>query len=766
MFHFNKKFEDKIKDIFDNSSMFNLIAIWGEKGSGKTFLSQSFLQSNGIKYKNIFFSDENVLPFGFDDEISFSLNDENAILMQCSELFAEDYCLYFENMECSDLDSQRVLFELLKYYKNRNKKANVILEYNITVKPDNKICLLANHFLHIDMPDNTIFEKYYKNYFCDSNKNKELFKQILLLSGKNIQDFFAIQKILLSMHVLEKNSGRLIYNDTNTYKLPSNIEDLYIDIFRMQKNYIQNLLLSAAPFSKQIYDAIIYAIYNDYDRLDEYLEELSKQGCFINTNNNSYNKNYKYFKSNFAFSDEYVRKTILGIISPQEINEVIIKYNDYLDKLFCNKSIYNDLHNTEKIILLSMLTKKRHKQLTLSQIQYITELMEYYYKSFMYLNAIKQGEKLLESKVADNLRLNKESHQFWVIYFHSLLAIGNYAPIIDYKDDFEDEDLNYDIAVALYNSGQPLAALNLLEKMQNKAKYFKGHIHILKASIYDWLGESKKSKIEFKRAILYSDNTIKYQIYKRYNMYIDFRIPECREKMQCAIDYYKENNLKQYAECLHNYGTSCIFIKDYENAQKYLSLSVDILNKICANQIYYPLNSLAILYCYNECDYNKATKTILEALKCNIDETFCKLALHNNLFNISISMKDYESAYEEKNVLENIFNTECSNIGNIKNERPDIQHQLRQFYYNCALLFKSENNLSAALEYFKYADKCSKYDSNIVYSIKRNIDDLNKKSTSSRLLDNIKNKHKPAPTELELYIYERNSYLCEIMFWG
>ena len=249
-------------------------------------------------------------------------------------------------------------------------------------------------------------------------------------------------------------------------------------------------------------------------------------------------------------------------------------------------------------------------------------------------------------------------------------------------------------------------------------------------------------------------------------MYIDFRIPECREKMQCAIDYYKENNLKQYAECLHNYGTSCIFIKDYENAQKYLSLSVDILNKICANQIYYPLNSLAILYSYNECDYNRATKTILEALKCNIDESFCKLALHNNLFNISISMKDYESAYKEKNVLENIITTECSNIADIKNQRPDIQHQLRQFYYNCALLFKSENNLSAALKYFKCADKCSKYDSNIIYAIKRNIADLNKKNKSSKFLDKIKNKHKPAPTEIELYIYERDLYLCEIMFWG
>ena len=260
--------------------------------------------------------------------------------------------------------------------------------------------------------------------------------------------------------------------------------------------------------------------------------------------------------------------------------------------------------------------------------------------------------------------------------------------------------------------------------------------------------------------------TFYYLIIKRYNMYIDFRIPECREKMQCAIDYYKENNLKQYAECLHNYGTSCIFIKDYENAQKYLSLSVDILNKICANQIYYPLNSLAILYSYNECDYNRATKTILEALKCNIDESFCKLALHNNLFNISISMKDYESAYKEKNVLENIITTECSNIADIKNQRPDIQHQLRQFYYNCTLLFKSENNLSAALKYFKCADKCSKYDSNIIYAIKRNIADLNKKNKSSKFLDKIKNKHKPAPTEIELYIYERDLYLCEIMFWG
>ena len=411
----------------------------------------------------------------------------------------------------------------------------------------------------------------------------------------------------------------------------------------------------------------------------------------------------------------------------------MVNYNNYLDKLFCNKTIYNNLQNTEKILLLSMLTKKRHKQLTVNQIQYVTELMEYYYKAFLYLNAIKQAENLLENEIIDNLRLNKECHKFWVVYFNSLLAIANYKKIIEYKNCFEDDDLNYDVAVALYNSGYPYEALEQLEKRRNDISKYDGYSHLLKASIYDWLGNNKKSKNEFKKALLNGDDKIKYQIFKRYNMYIDFRIPECRYKMKQAIGYYKENNLKQYAECLHNYGTGCIFIKDYKSAQKYLNLSLDILNKICADQIYYPLNSLAILYCYNKCDYKKATNIIREALKCNINETFCKLALHNNLFNIAINMRDLELAYKEKNSLENIINNECNN--NTNNDRSDIKHQIRQFYYNYALLFKSQNNITKALEYFKKADKCSNYESNVVYSIKRNIFELKKKKTGT-LADN------------------------------
>ena len=115
------------------------------------------------------------------------------------------------------------------------------------------------------------------------------------------------------------------------------------------------------------------------------------------------------------------------------------------------------------------------------------------------------------------------------------------------------------------------------------------------ASIYDWLGNNKKSLDAFKKALTYADDDrLKYQLYKKYSLYIDFRIPECRDKMKSAIEYYELCNLKQYAECLHNYGTGCVIIKDFIEAEKYLKASADILNKICANEIYYPLNSLAI----------------------------------------------------------------------------------------------------------------------------------------------------------------------------
>ena len=87
----------------------------------------------------------------------------------------------------------------------------------------------------------------------------------------------------------------------------------------------------------------------------------------------------------------------------------------------------------------------------------------------------------------------KTSHEFWVVFFNALLAVGDYEKILGYKGQFRDEDLNFSIAVALYNYGQPAEALNLLESELCGTKKHKGDVYNLTASIYDWLGNNKKS---------------------------------------------------------------------------------------------------------------------------------------------------------------------------------------------------------------------------------------------------------------------------------
>ena len=175
---------------------------------------------------------------------------------------------------------------------------------------------------------------------------------------------------------------------------------------------------------------------------------------------------------------------------------------------------------------------------------------------------------------------------------------------------------------------------------------------------------------------------------------------------------------------------------------------------------------MAILYCYNGKKYNAAIKVLKKALKCDIDVAFCELAIHNNLFNIVVNMGDTDFAKSEKSILETLFKKECNELKNIRKERPDIQHQLRQFYYNCALLCKLEGDNENALKYFLKAKESSTYHSILLYAIDKNILDLKPKTGKNSLWSKIKPFKKLAPSELEDWIYKNNSYLCEIMFWG
>ncbi len=758
---FNKDIELELNTFLNNSALFNLIVLWGEKGNGKTFVINSVLQKYNIKRKNIIFLEDNIIPLDSDNNLFTPYKDEDTIFMEFSDLLEKDFCLFFQNMEFCDLDSQKLIHRLIKYHKKNNMKALVILEYNISETPSDILSLLTKNIIFVGKSDDKCFEDFYQHNFYINDQNKKIFNQILKITNKNIQNVFYTIDILQYMGVLCRNGKLLDINPQSNYMLPPNLLDLYIDLFNQLNDYMRRPLISSAPFSKDIYIKIIQAIYNNFDKIDEYLETLCEQNCLITRNDPTHNKNLKYFYSKYTFAGEYARKAILAQTNSTDVKMIIENYYNHLDRLYKNKQIYNSLSDIDKILLLSKLAKKRQGVLTINQVRYITDLMKYYYQNFMYLNVIEQGEILIQSNILSNVQLNKENHMFWIIYFNALLAVGSYQKVLDYNGEFADCDLNYYIGLAFYYYGNPVKALEVVNSLKHTVG-LKGHIHALKASIFDWLGNNKKATEEFKKALRYSNGDLKYQLFKKYSMYIDFRIPECQNKMKEAISYFKTCNLKHYAESLHNYGTGFVFTRNFQCAKEYLTESLKVLDKICANEIYYPLNSLAILCCYNN-DYQLAIAFLEKALKCNVHEKFCLLALHNNLFNIAIHIKNKKMAEYQKSLLENLLNVKTYKNKEIVNQDPDIQHQFRQFYYNCALLYKSDGNWENTILNFEKAYATSKYHSNIVYSIRKNLEvlkDIHTKNKSKII------KKYPEPTELEKFIYDHDSYMCEIMFWG
>ena len=80
---------------------------------------------------------------------------------------------------------------------------------------------------------------------------------------------------------------------------------------------------------------------------------------------------------------------------------------------------------------------------------------------------------------------------------------------------FNDEDLNYYIALAYYNNGSPAQALEIVqqnwtgERLDNS-----GYKNMLLSSIYDWMGDNQASLRQFKLAIkACNQQELKYQLY-------------------------------------------------------------------------------------------------------------------------------------------------------------------------------------------------------------------------------------------------------------
>ena len=369
MNYFNQTAENSLKELFNNTDPFKMIILWGERGNGKTFIAHSVLKELSIKVKDITFFEENILPLNLFEDQSSIIYDEATALMQCSHFFQENYCLFFQNMEFCDLDSERILFRLLKYYKSNEQNACIILEYNVLKEPDDLLCSLSGDKLFIECPDIDCFYQYYAVHFDPTQKTKELYKEVLNITHRNIHNFFSVINALQFMGALYIENNKFVYNKNSTYKMPNNLFDLYIDLFDSLKEYAREPLISTAPFSKQIYTTIIRGIYQNYNTFEEYLKLLSEKGCFIQNANQ--NKDSRLFHAQFIFPDENARNAIIACIDSQKAEGIVSRYYNYLDSLYSNKHIYNSLQDTDKMLLLSTLTKKRQNMIKINQIHYI-----------------------------------------------------------------------------------------------------------------------------------------------------------------------------------------------------------------------------------------------------------------------------------------------------------------------------------------------------------------------------------------------------------
>lgn len=763
---FNLDLKIKLNKFLKNQNdPYQAFLIYGNLGCGKSYTIYEQLEKNHTPYQIIAFSEEDAFPFRTVLDMGMEGSEEEQFLMKASKLFEKGQLLVFENLDLCGQDHLQLISRLLKYHKISRQKARVIFEYNTDQDVCDCMIQLISKRLFVQPIQQESFLSYLTANFYPCDKNERLFEKIVDIARGNLQSFFITLNILKQLEIIIEYYGKFRYIKTDTI-LPNNLLSLYGKLFDELDNYMQSSLRIAAPFSPNIYCQILKSVVQNFSNFENYLDELSRYNSLIKQANQIVSEGM--FQCHYAFLTKTASQAICEKLSHKEFSDLTKTYYDYLDKIYHNRSEYNLLSESDKLHLLMNLTKNRRGHLTVNQIPLVIDIMNYYYNHFLYFSAVEHGNSLLNACILNEIQLNAEYHTFYVIYFRSLLAVGNYDKIIYYKNRFQDEDLNFIIALAFYNRGQPSLSLEILKGLDtNIHKINYGYKASLTAAIFDWMGNNKKSFYHFKAALrtCQDDPDLKYQLLKKYSMYIDFGLPECRMKMQQACDFYRHRDQRQYAECLHNYGTGCVMDFSFEDAKNALYKSRDILTRICNEQVYHPLNSLAILACFASQDFNTAIQIWEDVLKYPINIDFCALAIRNNCFNAYIHTNNFKAAEALKISLESSFSEVSPKVNlleKLKEIRPDIQHQLRQFYYNCAILDKVKGDYEQSLKSFYMAKKCSNYQSVVQYSIFRNIFEIETLLHRGSLW----HKKLPQPTRIEKFMYEHNMYLCEIMFWG
>lgn len=763
LFHPQKK---SLESFLQESAPVRTAIVWGKLGVGKSQTIREVLA--GVSSVWITFSEDHYTAFealreatGLPPNATYE-----DIICGMSLLYVSKDCIVYENLERCERDSMGLIKQVIHFSRSNNYPAVSIMEWN----GDRAPTFMGSICAYIPFPELSDSEMVqYIQTIIQFKTTEELTyvsNQLAQVSTGNLLNLHLSVNILVQRGILTRKSDE-IYVYTGG-KFQCTLFRLYLELFQELDDRIQRALKMVSPFEEDIYVSFLNEAFSNCQALDTYLDELSKYQSFI-LYKPSPNKE-GVFSPKYVFASGQARDAIVESMtetanSELSLQKITARLYQHLEALRKTSEFYNSLDITSRIRLLRLLTKIRNSRLTVNHLPYYVELMEYYYQQSSYWAVIESAKRFLDAHALSTTQIHHVQPLFFRLLFKAQLAAGQYQAIIKYEGKFQDWDLRLLVARAHYNNGTPWRALELCHEIRSaKGEPLHGEVFSLEASIYDWMGNSQQSLVAFKKALLYTgrNQELKYTLFKKYSLYLDFDLPECQKHMQEAVDYFSSISKRQYAEVLHNYGT-CLVLSFTSGGIVDLETSEQLLRTICDKEIYYPRNSIAIYYAFHQ--QLKKAIAIWEGIDCgNIEIDFCRLAIQNNLLCAYIKIGRLDSAeHLRKNLEKQIFA-----LSSVKH-RSDLQHPIRQYYLNCGLLSLARKQEHDALIYFERALECSKYPSTMLYLIKSEINRL-QESLGNPLLKRLRNalegKRLGQPNALESYFAKHRVYFCIIMFWG
>lgn len=771
---FNTDQKKDIKKFVNKKTKVRNAVIFGNPGLGKSSaLRECVLGLNSI---TITFSKDFYFPFEcIRKAFSLSLDiKREEIISTLSTAYRSNHCIIYENFEYCDADSLELIKQVIRFHEYCKDKAVSFFEINSDNIPDYIEWMNPTTIPFTRFQDKEI-ELYIKQeiYADEPDKLEYACNQLINIADGNLLFLDLAKNILKQKAILVESGPKRLLKYTGG-KIEDSLFYLYMELFKILDVHIQNALQIIAPFDNRVNTKLLKETFSNCRRIEFYLDEISKYKSFILKHQEVALNGI--FPVQYTFPTEDAKNAVIDSAIDGYLYQITTELYQYLEKLYQQTKNNTSLNKNEYIYLLSLLTKLRNHNLTINHLPYYVELMRYYLECSSYGMVTMYAEQFLSFNILSIIQINMEQPQFFKIYFKALLALGQYNIIISYLDKFQDWELQLLVAYAYYNSGNPQRALGLCKEIEEQKKC--GEIFSLEASIYDWLGDNKQSFFAFKKAVSFISNSdeLKYSLYKKYSLYIDFELPQCKEYLKKALEYFKPISVRKYAETLHNYGTdsvitSCDNIQDLEKGLRDLKEAKALFHQICEKEVYYSLNSLAIGYCIQK-EYNKAIDIWEKIDTQHIEVDFCRLAILNNLFCAYIKVDNIIMAKKKKEHLFRYLNFSGTEkeVSALVKKKPDIQHPIRQLLLNCGLLELKQNNLPEALRYFMLSFECSKYHSTMLYLIQEQITILQENNQNitilNKLYHKIKSKKLGSPGKLAKFYAYHNMYYCILMFWG